>query len=135
MRLTVRGIGYLGLTLAVCMADLGHEVFGLDADAKKVARADSGEMPFFESGPESLLRKNLDAGRLRFTTSSEDVAGFGNVHFICVGTPRAEDGSADPTFIKLVRKAWSFDERDSRQPTLRPGVPESEPWGGTCGPL
>jgi UDPglucose 6-dehydrogenase len=95
VRLTVIGIGYLGLTHAVCMADLGHEVIGLDADAKKVAQADGGEMPFFEPGLESLLRKNLDAGRLRFTTSYEEVAEFGAVHFICVGTPQAEDGSAD----------------------------------------
>jgi UDPglucose 6-dehydrogenase len=95
MRLTVIGIGYLGLTHAVCMADLGHEVIGLDADTKKLAQAANGEMPFFEPGLEPLLRKNLDAGRLRFTTSYEEAAGFGDVHFVCVGTPQAEDGSAD----------------------------------------
>ena len=95
MRLTVIGIGYLGLTHAVCLADLGHEVIGLDADAKKVTQAADGEMPFFEPGLGPLLRKNLDAGRLRFTTSYEEVAEFGDVHFVCVGTPQAEDGSAD----------------------------------------
>jgi UDPglucose 6-dehydrogenase len=95
MRLTVIGIGYLGLTHAVCMADLGHEVIGLDADAARVARAANGEMPFFEPGLEPLLRKNLDAGRLQFTTSYEAVAEFGDVHFLCVGTPQADDGSAD----------------------------------------
>ena len=95
MRLTVIGIGYLGLTHAVCMADLGHEVIGLDADSEKVAWAVNGETPFFEPGLEPLLRKNLDAGRLRFTTSYEEVAGFGDVHFVCVGTPQAVDGSAD----------------------------------------
>ena len=95
MRLTVIGIGYLGLTHAVCMADLGHEVVGLDADVEKVARAARGEVPFFEPGLEPLLRKNLDAGRLRFTTSYEEVARFGDVHFVCVGTPQAADGSAD----------------------------------------
>ena len=95
MRLTVIGIGYLGLTHAVCLADLGHEVFGIDADADKISRAGNGEVPFFEPGLEPLLRKNLDAGRLRFTTSYEEIAAFGDVHFICVGTPQAEDGSAD----------------------------------------
>jgi len=95
MRLTVIGIGYLGLTHAVCMANLGHEVVGLDTDAEKVAQAASGETPFFEPGLESLLRKNLESGRLRFTTSYADAAEFGDVHFLCVGTPQAADGSAD----------------------------------------
>jgi UDPglucose 6-dehydrogenase len=95
MRLTVIGIGYLGLTHAVCLADLGHEVIGLDVDAEKVAKATSGEVPFFEPGLEPLLRKNLDAGRLRFTASYQEVAEFGDVHFVCVGTPQAADGSAD----------------------------------------
>jgi UDPglucose 6-dehydrogenase len=95
MRLTVIGTGYLGLTHAICMADLGHEVIGLDADVKKVAQAASGEVPFFEPGLEPLLRKNLDADRLQFTTSYEEVAEFGDVHFVCVGTPQAADGSAD----------------------------------------
>jgi UDPglucose 6-dehydrogenase len=95
MRLTVIGLGYLGLTHAVCMADLGHEVMGLDADKEKVDRAAGGEVPFFEPGLEPLLRKNLDAGRLQLTTSYEEVARFGDVHFICVGTPQAGNGSAD----------------------------------------
>ena len=95
MRLTVIGTGYLGLTHAVCMADLGHDVMGLDLDADKVARARNGEVPFFEPGLEPLLRKNLDAGRLRFTTSFAEAADFGDVHFLCVGTPQAAGGSAD----------------------------------------
>ena len=95
MRLTIIGIGYLGLTHAVCMADLGHEVIGLDADAERVARAANGEAPFFEPGLEPLLRKNLDTGRLRFSASYPEAAEFGDVHFLCVGTPQAADGSAD----------------------------------------
>ncbi|MFI5063146.1 MAG: UDP-glucose dehydrogenase family protein [Streptosporangiales bacterium] len=95
MRLTVIGTGYLGLTHAVCMADLGHDVMGLDVDADKVARAGNGEVPFFEPSLEPLLRKNLDAGRLRFTTRFREVADFGDVHFLCVGTPQAAGGEAD----------------------------------------
>ena len=60
VRLTVIGAGYLGLTHAVCMADLGHEVLAIDVDAQKIARAASGEVPFFEPGLEPLLRKNVD---------------------------------------------------------------------------
>jgi UDPglucose 6-dehydrogenase len=107
VRLTVIGIGYLGLTHAVCMADLGHEVIGLDADAEKVSRAASGQAPFFEPGLEPLLRKNLDAGRLKFTTSYEELAGFGDVHFICVGTPQAADGSADMQQVHAAADALS----------------------------
>jgi UDPglucose 6-dehydrogenase len=62
-RVTVIGTGYLGLTHAVCLADLGHEVLAIDVDAEKIAKAASGEVPFFEPGLEPLLRKNLDSGR------------------------------------------------------------------------
>jgi UDPglucose 6-dehydrogenase len=94
-RLTVIGAGYLGLTHAVCMADLGHEVLAMDVDKRKIARAANGEAPFFEPGLEPLLRKNVDAGRLRFTTSFAEVGEFGEVHFLCVGTPQGEGGAAD----------------------------------------
>lgn len=99
MRLTVIGAGYLGLTHAVCMADLGHHVLALDVDAEKVARAARAETPFFEPGLQPLLRKNLDAGRLRFTGSWQQVARFGKVHFVCVGTPSGVNGAADLSYV------------------------------------
>ncbi len=105
MRLTVIGIGYLGLTHAVCMADLGHDVIGLDVDADKVARVSRGEVPFFEPGLEPMLRKNLDAGRLRFTTSFAEVAEFGSIHFLCVCTPQAADGSTDLSHVHAAADA------------------------------
>ena len=95
VRLTVIGAGYLGLTHAVCMADLGHEVLAIDVDAQKIAQAASGEVPFFEPGLEPLLRKNVDAGRLRFSMSFAEAGEFGEVHFLCVGTPQASGGAAD----------------------------------------
>jgi UDPglucose 6-dehydrogenase len=98
-RVTVIGTGYLGLTHAVCLADLGHEVLAIDVDEDKIAKATNGEAPFFEPGLEPLLRKNLDAGRLRFTTSFAEVAAFGEVHFLCVGTPQGPDGGADLSFV------------------------------------
>ncbi len=94
-RVTVIGTGYLGLTHAICMADLGHEVLAIDVDAEKIAAAAGGEAPFFEPGLEPLLRKNLDSGRLRFTMSFAEVGRFGEVHFLCVGTPEGESGRAD----------------------------------------
>jgi UDPglucose 6-dehydrogenase len=101
LRISVIGTGYLGLTHAVCMADLGHQVLAIDVDAEKIAKAARGETPFFEPGLEPLLRKNLDAGRLRFTDSFAEVGEFGDVHFICVGTPQAKDGggSADLSYV------------------------------------
>jgi UDPglucose 6-dehydrogenase len=95
LRISVIGTGYLGLTHAVCMADLGHQVLAIDVDAEKVAKAARGETPFFEPGLEPLLRKNLDAGRLRFTDSFAEIGEFGDVHFICVGTPQMKDGTAN----------------------------------------
>src|SRR5258708_10319776 len=95
LRVSVIGIGYLGLTHAICMADLGHEVLAIDVDETKIAMAARGEVPFFEPGLEPLLRKNLDAGRLRFTLSFAEIAAFGDVHFLCVGTPEGEAGRAD----------------------------------------
>jgi UDPglucose 6-dehydrogenase len=101
----VVGTGYLGLTHAVCLADLGHEVLAIDIDEEKIAKAANGEAPFFEPGLEPLLRKNLDAGRLRFTTSFAEIGTFGEVHFLCVGTPEGESGQADLGFVHAAADA------------------------------
>lgn len=98
-RVTTIGIGYLGLTHAVCMADLGHQVLAIDVDQERLARAAAGEIPFFEPGLGPLLRKNLEAGRLRFTDSFAEVADFGDVHFLCVGTPQGPGGEADLSYV------------------------------------
>ncbi|WP_018654533.1 UDP-glucose dehydrogenase family protein [Actinomadura flavalba] len=99
-RLTVIGTGYLGATHAICMAVLGFEVLGVDVDESKIARLASGEVPFFEPGLPELLTKALDSGRLRFTTSYEEAARFGDVHFICVGTPQqAGSEAADLRYV------------------------------------
>ncbi|MCO5968890.1 UDP-glucose dehydrogenase family protein [Actinoallomurus soli] len=105
-RLTVIGTGYLGATHAVCMAALGYEVLGVDVDEKKIAKLASGEVPFFEPGLPELLTKALDSGRLRFTTSFEEAGAFGDVHFICVGTPQ-QPGSdaADLTYVQAAVRA------------------------------
>ena len=91
-RLTVLGTGYLGITHAACMASEGFQVLGVDVDAEKVAKLNAGEVPIFEPGLEELLTGGLRSGRLRFTTSYEQAAEFGDVHFVCVGTPQRRDG-------------------------------------------
>ncbi len=91
-RLTVLGAGYLGITHAACMAAAGFEVLGLDIEAGRVARLNAGQLPMFEPGLPELLRAGLDGGRLAFTSSYAAAAEFGDVHFVCVGTPQRRDG-------------------------------------------
>lgn len=99
-RLTVIGTGYLGATHAACMADLGFEVLGLDVDEERIARLAAGDLPFFEPGLEPVLRRGLESGRLRFTSSYKEAADFGDVHFLCVGTPqKAGEYAADLAFV------------------------------------
>jgi UDPglucose 6-dehydrogenase len=100
-RITVIGTGYLGATHAICMAVLGFEVLGVDVDQAKVDRLNSGEVPFFEPGLPELLAKAMDSGRLRFTTSFAEAGAFGDVHFLCVGTPQQRGSdAADLTYVE-----------------------------------
>jgi UDPglucose 6-dehydrogenase len=100
-RLTFLGTGYLGATYAICFAELGYEVIGFDVDEAKIAKLAGGEVPFHEPGLTELLRKNLASGRLRFTTSYQETADFGDVHFLCVGTPQRANGmAADLSYVE-----------------------------------
>ena len=100
-RLAFVGMGYLGTTYAVCYAELGYDVLGLDVDEARIATLTAGEVPFHEPGLDELLRRNVASGRLRFTTSYAETAGFADVHFICVGTPQRADGmSADLSYVE-----------------------------------
>jgi UDPglucose 6-dehydrogenase len=92
-RITVLGTGYLGATHAACLAELGFDVLGLDTDPDVVAALAAGELPFYDPGLDELLERGLRSGRLRFTTSYTDVAEFGDVHFVCVGTPQRPDSA------------------------------------------
>lgn len=98
MNISVIGCGYLGAVHAACMAEIGHTVVGVDVDEEKVGLLSAGQAPFHEPDFEELLAKNVDAGRLRFTTDFAEVANS-QVHFIGVGTPEAADGSADMTYM------------------------------------
>ncbi len=87
LRLTVLGTGYLGITHAACLASLGFEVLGVDTDEAKVSKLAAGVVPIYEPGLAELVGSGLRAGRLRFTSSYAEAAAFGDVHFICAGTP------------------------------------------------
>ena len=103
LRISVLGTGYLGATHAACMAELGFEVLGMDVVEEKVAALADGRVPFFEPDLEPLLRKHVESGRLRFTTSYAEAAAFGDVHFLCVGTPQKKgEYAADLAYVDAV---------------------------------
>ena len=103
MRLTVLGMGYLGATHAACMAELGHEVLGVEVHADKLARLAKGEVPFYEPGLTELLRKHIESGRLKVTASYPEAADWGDVFFIAVGTPQKKGGyGADLRYVDAV---------------------------------
>lgn len=103
MRMTVIGTGYLGATHAACMAELGHEVLGVDVDAAKIEALQAGKVPFFEPGLPEVLEHNIEAGRLNFTTDYAQAAEFAKVHFLGVGTPQRHGSyAADMTYVKAV---------------------------------
>jgi UDPglucose 6-dehydrogenase len=100
MKLSVIGTGYLGATHAAAMAELGHEVVGVDVDQTKIDRLAAGQVPFYEPELPELLSKHVNSGALRFTTSYAEAGGFADLHFVCVGTPQKPgEYAADLRFV------------------------------------
>ena len=97
MRVSVIGCGHLGIPHAAAMAELGHEVIGVDVDQAKVDRLNAGECPIYEIGLPELLARHIQSGRLRFTTDIREAADFAELHFIGVGTPIDADGRSYDT--------------------------------------
>jgi UDPglucose 6-dehydrogenase len=101
--MAIIGTGYLGAVHAACMAELGHDVLGVDVDRDKIAALTEGRAPFFEPGLPELLEPNTRNGRLSFSTSLAEAAAHGSVHFICVGTPQAKGSyAADLRYVDAV---------------------------------
>jgi len=105
LNITIFGSGYVGLVTAACFADVGNDVLCVDVDASKVAMLQRGESPIYEPGLTEMLKSNVDAGRIRFTTSAVEGVAHGSYQFIAVGTPPAEDGSADMKYVLAVAKS------------------------------
>ncbi|HWI13786.1 MAG TPA: UDP-glucose/GDP-mannose dehydrogenase family protein [Burkholderiales bacterium] len=99
MKISIIGTGYVGLVSGACFADLGNNVMCLDLDAKKIARLKEGDIPIYEPGLEAMVKRNIAAGRLHFTTDVKESVTHGTVQFIAVGTPPGEDGSADLSYV------------------------------------
>ncbi|MDD7582936.1 UDP-glucose dehydrogenase family protein [Corynebacterium sp. 32222D000AT] len=101
--MTVIGTGYLGATHAACMAELGHEVLGVDVDQAKIDSLAAGKVPFYEPGLPEVLERNLGGGTLSFSTDYAAAAEFANVHFLGVGTPQRHGSyAADMTYVRAV---------------------------------
>ena len=100
MKIAMIGTGYVGLVSGVCFSDFGHEVVCVDKDASKIKRLEKGEVPIFEPGLDRLMERNVDAGRLTFTTDLGKALDGTDAVFIAVGTPtRRGDGHADLTYV------------------------------------
>lgn len=99
MKITVIGSGYVGLVSGACLAELGNDVVCLDVDPRKIEILNNGGVPIYEPGLEELIKSNVEAGRLRFTTDVAESVAHGLVQMIAVGTPSDEDGSADLQYV------------------------------------
>jgi UDPglucose 6-dehydrogenase len=99
LKISIIGTGYVGLVTGACLAEVGNNVLCLDVDALKIAQLNRGRVPIHEPGLENLVRRNLDAGRLRFTTDIAASAAHGTAQFIAVGTPAEDDGAADLSHV------------------------------------
>jgi len=99
MKITVVGTGYVGLVTGTCLAETGNEVICVDIDADKVAQMQRGIVPIYEPHLDALFERNINAGRLTFTTSLEDGLSHGQIVFLALPTPEDEDGSADLSYI------------------------------------
>ncbi|MDW3713299.1 MULTISPECIES: UDP-glucose dehydrogenase family protein [unclassified Pseudomonas] len=104
MKISIFGTGYVGLTQAACLAEVGHSVCCVDIDVERIALLAQGRSPIYEPGLEALLQGNIAAGRLHFTTSAHEGVAFAKVIYISVGTPPDEDGSADMRHVFAVAR-------------------------------
>src|SRR3954470_18931173 len=104
MKLTIIGTGYVGLVTGTCFAEVGHHVICVDKDENKIKILQGGGLPIYEPGLKEMVDKNVAAGRLRFTTSTDEGVKNSDVIFIAVPTPPQDDGSVDLSFIETVAR-------------------------------
>lgn len=102
MKITIVGTGYVGLVTGTCFAEIGHDVLCVDNDERKVKVLKSGKMPIYEPGLEEMVRRNVAAGRLKFSPSIEEGTAFAEVIFIAVGTPPGYQGQANLSYVEQV---------------------------------
>jgi len=123
MNITIIGTGYVGLVTGACLADVGNSVFGFDVDEKKIATLNDGRIPIFEPGLEAIVRRNMDAGRLRFSTDAAASVAHAELQIIAVGTPPGEDGSADLQHVLAAARAVGRHMQDWKLIATKSTVP------------
>jgi UDPglucose 6-dehydrogenase len=123
MKITVIGTGYVGLVTGACLADAGNSVLCLDLDEKKIALLEQGGIPIFEPGLEPIVRRNREAGRLRFTTDVPASVAHGELQLIAVGTPPGEDGSADLQHVLAAAREIGRSMQDYKLVATKSTVP------------
>ena len=123
MKISIIGSGHVGLISGVCFAERGHEVLCVDHDKEKLAKLRKAEVPFHEPGLPELLKKHHGSKRLRFGDSTAEGVDFGQVIFICVGTPSTERGRADMTFVEAVARDIAERLKDYRLIVEKSTVP------------
>lgn len=104
MNITIIGSGYVGLVTGACLAELGNHVFCLDVDQKKIDLLNQGGVPIYEPGLKEMIARNMEAGRIQFSTDVKASVEYGKIQFIAVGTPPDEDGSADLKYVLAAAK-------------------------------
>src|SRR5271167_414356 len=123
MRITIFGSGYVGLVSGACLADAGNHVLCVDVDERKIAMLLNGEVPIHEPGLEALVKRNADAGRMRFTTNAMEGVEHGLFQLIAVGTPPDEDGSADLRHVVAVAHTIGEHMREYKVVVTKSTVP------------
>jgi UDPglucose 6-dehydrogenase len=123
MKITVIGTGYVGLVTGTCLAEMGNSVMCLDVDPRKIAILKAGGIPIYEPGLQDMVRRNVEAGRLHFTTDIEQSVEFGTIQFIAVGTPPDEDGSADLQYVVAAARNIGRHMRDYKLVVDKSTVP------------
>ncbi len=104
MKIAVAGTGYVGLVSGACFADMGNDVWCVDVDKEKIEGLQKGKIPIYEPGLEEIVKRNIEAERLKFTTSLQEALQTAHICLIAVGTPMGEDGSADLQYVLQVAK-------------------------------
>jgi UDPglucose 6-dehydrogenase len=123
MKVSIFGTGYVGLVTGACLAEVGHQVVCMDVDAGKIERLNAGVLPIWEPGLEAIVARNVDQGRLRFTTDSELAVHHAEIQCIAVGTPPDEDGSADLKYVLSVADAIGRSMEDYKILVVKSTVP------------
>jgi UDPglucose 6-dehydrogenase len=123
MKIAIYGCGYVGLVTGACLSDVGNQVLCVDIDEARVTGLQKGEVPIHEPGLSAIIKRNLGAGRLSFTTNSTEAVNHGEIQFICVGTPSLADGSADLSYVLEVARSIGSHMQEFRVVVNKSTVP------------